>query len=118
MSISTSQWLFLPETIIRNAMAGLCAWSERVYRKSFRHIRISSSLAYFAGGWLGDRGGSTGGMGFGFGGGIGEGGKGLGVGGGIGEGGSGSGGGAGMGFWGIGSCGSGSSGRKTRRGFA
>jgi hypothetical protein len=47
--------------------------------------------------------GSTGGMGFGFGGGIGEGGKGLGVGGGIGEGGSGSGDGRGIGCGGNGS---------------
>src|SRR5438105_7025007 len=52
--------------------------------------------------------GSIGGIGFGFGGGIGEGGKGLGVGGGIGEGGSGSGDGAGTGGGGMGCGGNGS----------
>jgi len=52
--------------------------------------------------------GSTGGIGFGFGGGVGEGGKGLGVGGGIGEGGSGSGDGKGTGSGGIGCGGNGS----------
>ena len=50
---------------------------------------------------MADRGGSTGGMSFGFGGGIGEGGKGVGVGGGIGEGGSGSGDGVGKGGMGC-----------------
>jgi len=58
---------------------------------------------YCEGSMLLDPCGSTGGMGFGFGGGIGEGGKGLGVGGGIGEGGSGSGDGRGIGCGGNGS---------------
>jgi hypothetical protein len=58
---------------------------------------------YCEGSMLLDSCGSTGGMGFGFGGGIGEGGKGLGVGGGIGEGGSGSGDGRGIGCGGNGS---------------
>jgi hypothetical protein len=53
--------------------------------------------------------GVTGGMSFGFVGGVGKGGKGLGVGGGIGEGGMGSGDGAGMGSGGIGCGGNGSS---------
>jgi hypothetical protein len=52
--------------------------------------------------------GEVGGMGFGFGGGIGEGGNGVGTGGGIGEGGMGSGDGAGTGSGGIGCGGNGS----------
>jgi hypothetical protein len=62
---------------------------------------------------LADPYGVTGGMGFGFGGGIGEGGKGLGVGGGIGAGGSGSGVGAGTGRGGMGCGGNGSTKDKT-----